>query len=682
MSDSDLHQRVLAAFQTEFKEQVQVIRAMLAAWPAVSALMLDDAFRMAHSMKGSARVCDLTAVEAIAHELESILADLTKGNTEMTDSVQRSIEAHADAAEDAMAEAMAKELLPTSHTDVTLIPAVGHQDTLRIESMLLDELLQSSGQLLTEATRQEALAYDLNQLSTELEALRRLSHQDQYDESDLRFLVREVGKHLQQIRNRQQQGGRSLRVLSDQLQGNVARICMVPISSVFEGFPKMMRDLSVETGKPVKFEMTGTELHADRAVLQALKDPVMHALRNALSHGVETIYERRGAGKPETGTVHMHLEVDGHFLYLNIRDDGRGVNLELVKQKAVRAGLITSVEADQQSRDALTDLIFHAGFSTASEVTHVSGRGMGLSVVRERVTQFQGQVRMVSEPNVGSTLEIRVPINISARRLLLFRSAGQVFALPLNSLRALQRLNEVHVVDGRSVILWEGSAVQVTTAAEAAGKSARLTRGEDGYLQVAILQGERPLALHVETFLGEVNALIRPLPFPASLSPHFAGGIVTEEGGIVLVLNTQTLADRCRAMPLQEDQQTVPTLARKATILVVDDSFTARTLQKSILETAGYNVRTAEDGRAALTILHSNTVALVVSDIQMPHVDGFQLLSTMKSQPSLADIPVILVTSLSSQEDQERGLALGADAYIVKERFDHQELLSVVRQLV
>lgn len=682
MSDSDLHQRVLAAFQTEFKEQMQVIRAMIAAWPAVSELMLDDAFRMAHSMKGSARVCDLEEVEAIAHEMESLLADLTKGRTKMVDAIRDRIESHADAAEDAMAEAMAKELQPNAKDDVTLAPVAGHHETLRIESMLLDELLQSSGQLLTEATRQEALAQELNQLSSELEALRRLSHQDRYDESDLRFLVREVGKNLQQIRNRQQHGGRSLRVLSDQLQGSVARICMVPISSVFEGFPKMMRDLSAEIGKPVKFEMTGTELQADRAVLQALKDPVMHALRNALSHGVEPSYERRNSGKPETATVHMHLEVDGHFLYLTVRDDGRGVNLDLVKQKAVRAGLITAAEAEQQSREALTDLIFHAGFSTASEVTHVSGRGMGLSVVRERVTQFQGQVKMNSEPNLGSRLEIQVPVTISARRLLMFRAAGLVFALPLSSLRALLRVNEVHVVDGRSMILWEGSAVQVTTAAEAAGKPARLTRSEDGYIQVAILQGERPLALHVEAFLGEVNALIRPLPFPASLSPHFAGGIVTEEGRIVLVLNTRILADRCRTTPLPEDQQTLPTLARKATILVVDDSFTARTLQKSILETAGYNVRTAEDGRAALTILHSSSVALVVSDVQMPHLDGFQLLSTMKSQPVLADIPVILVTSLSSQEDQERGLALGADAYIVKERFDHQELLSVVRQLV
>jgi two-component system chemotaxis sensor kinase CheA len=681
MSDSDLHQRVLAAFQIEFKEQMQVIRAMLAAWPTVSSAMLDDAFRMAHSMKGSARVCDLGEVEAIAHELESILSDLTKGRAGLQPAVKERLVSYADAAEDAMAAALEQEQV-TEKADQAKPVTATVQETLRIESVLLGELLQSSGLLLMEATGQESLGRELEHLAAKLEQLRRLLHLDRYEPGDLRFHVREAGKQLQDIREKQQRGSRSLRVLSGQLQQNVSRICMVPISSVFEGFPKMMRDLAGETGKPVDFTMSGTELQADRAVLQALKDPVMHALRNALSHGIEPPAQRRAAGKPEKGEVSLHLEIDGHFLRLSIQDDGRGVDLEQVKNKARQAGILSAAEAEQQTNEATMGLIFHPGLSTAREITNVSGRGMGLSVVRERVTQFQGDARMTSQPGQGSRLELRVPVSISARRLLLFRSAGQLFALPVNNIRALLHLDEVHVAEGRSMIFWEGCSIQVTTAAEAAGKSPRILRNEEGRVQVAVLQGQKPLALHVEAFVGEIHALIRPLPFPASLSPHFSGGIVTEDGAVVLVLNPQTLADRCRATPLPEAATTETVQTKRSTVLVVDDSFTARTLQKSILETAGYNVRTAEDGRAALGILHSTEVALVVSDVQMPHVDGFQLLATMKSQPALADIPLILVTSLSSQEDQERGLALGADAYIVKERFDHQELLAVVRQLV
>lgn len=691
MSDSDLHQRVLAAFQTEFQEQMEVIRALLAQWPAFAPVLLEDAFRMAHSMKGSARVCDLGAVEDIAHQMENSLSDLTKGNALPTPELRVQLEAHANAAEDAMAEGLAAAQAPSpAATDSKAesapasapVSAAGTHDSLRIRSSLLDELLQSSGLLLAEATRQEEVGRQLDLLMSEVERLRRLVHQDRFEPGDLRFHVREAGKNLQVIRDRQQRGSRQMRVLSGQLQEHVGRICMVPVGSVFEAFPKMMRDLAAEMGNTVHFTMSGTESLADRGVLQALKEPVMHALRNALSHGIEPPAQRLSAQKPETGEVRLDLRVDGRFLHLTLQDDGRGVEVDRVRQKAVQAGLITTVESTQLSREAATDLIFHSGLSTAPQVTNVSGRGMGLSVVRERVAALQGTTRMVSQPGKGSTLEIRVPVSISAHRLLLLRAAGQVFALPLSALKAVLRVDEVQVVDGRSIILWDGASVPVATAAEAAGQPPRITRGEDGRLQMALLQGQRSLALHVEAFLGEIHALVRPLPFPAALSPHFSGGIVTDEGTVVLVLNPQTLADRCRTTPLAEDAAAAPAQVQRATILVVDDSFTARTLQKSILETAGYHVRTAEDGRAALTILHSGEVALVVSDVQMPHVDGFELLATMKSQPPLAKIPLILVTSLGSQEDQERGLALGADAYIVKERFDHQELLGVVRQLV
>ena len=684
MSDSDLHQRVLAAFQTEFKEQMQVIRAMLAAWPAVSAALLDDAFRMAHSMKGSARVCDLQEVETIAHHLESLLSDLTQEEATFSAELKREIEAQSNAAEDTMAAAMERELAPTSASDQASPKPTASQSTLHLETSLLDDLVQSSGLVLSEASRQESLSEDLDGLSTELERLRKLLHLDRHEPGDLRYHIREAGKHLQQIRDRQRRGSRTLRVLSSQLQEHVNRICLVPISSVFEGFPKMMRDLTNEAGKPIRFTMTGTELQADRMVLQALKDPVMHALRNAVSHGIESPQRRRQAGKAEEGDVRLDLQIENSLLCLTLTDDGQGVDVDRVKQKALQAGLITHAELPELSSEAITDLIFSSGLTTTHEVTRVSGRGMGLSIVRERVAQFQGDVTMTSEPGLGSRLEIRIPVSISARRLLLFKACGHLFALPLSALKVLLRVNDIHLVDGRSVVFWEGTSIQVTTASEAAGKPPSILRDGEGQILLAVLEGQRPIALHVESFLGEIRALIRPLPFPASLSPHFSGGIVTDEGSIILVLNPQTLVDRCRAVPLPEETPatTAPVVLRQATVLVVDDSFTARTLQKSILETAGYHVRTAEDGRAALNILHSGGISLVVSDVQMPHLDGFQLLSTMKAQPALTQIPVILVTSLSKNEDQERGLALGADAYIVKERFDHQELLRVVRQLV
>jgi two-component system chemotaxis sensor kinase CheA len=560
--------------------------------------------------------------------------------------------------------------------------AKGGQDTLRIATHSLDQLLQSSGQLVMEAARQERLEAELTTLAKDIEVLRRVAHGNRADESEFRLRWREMSRRLQHARALQQRATRSLRILSRQTQDTVRRICMVPVGSVFEAFPKMMRDLAAEMAKPVRFVMTGTEYEADRAVLQALKDPVMHALRNALSHGIEPAAARRAAGKAAEGEVSLHVSVSGHRLQIRVADDGRGVDLPKVRQAAVSAKLADLETAAQLTDEQLMGFIFHPGFSTSPEVTTVSGRGVGLSVVRERAAQMQGFVRMTSTHGGGSTLLIEVPVTISTYWLMLVRTGAHVLAIPVSAIQSLARVRDVYSAEGKSVIMWRDRPTPLTTAAETVGEPSRLVRSDDGHVLVAVLHAAAPLALQVDAFVGEVSALIHPLPFPASRSAAFAGGVRLEDGSVALVLNVETLVSRFRGATLvEEPRQTQTHTQRQTTVLVVDDSFTARTLQKSILETAGYLVRVAVDGRAAMEILRSVPVDVVVSDVQMPHMDGFELLATMKNQASLAEIPVVLVTSLGGKADQERGLSLGADAYIVKERFDHTELLSVVRQL-
>ncbi len=683
MSDSDLQQRVLAAFQVEFKEQMQAIRSMLSVWPSVAGAPIEEAFRMAHSMKGSARVCDMGEVESIAHQLESLLSQLTKGEAKPTSDIKTRIEKQADAAEDAMAHAMAQMIRPSGQTSDTAAPSsqTFQQETTRIEMALLEELLQSAGQSVTEMVRQERLEYELNTLQKEIELLRQMS-QHLRDEGEFSFNLRELTRHLSEIRSLQRQGSKAMRFLSGDLQSQIKRICMVPIGSVFEGFPKMMRDLSAETGKPLRFIMTGAELHADRAVLQALKDPVMHALRNTLSHGIENLAVRRAARKSETAEVRLTLKVIGSTLHIEISDDGQGVNVEAVRAQAVQAGLISESDATALSESEVVDMIFHTGFSTARELTKVSGRGVGLSVVKERVSHLQGSADMETQAGRGSTLQIKVPVSVSTHRMLLVKLGGSFYALPLRSIQALHRVSEVREVEGRTLALHEDTAIPLTTASEATLTAPKIMRDTDGKIPMVVLRAEKPIALHVESFQGEVQALIRPLPYPASLSPHFSGGILTEDGTVVLVLNVDYLLERFRGITLREAPVPKSTTPKRPVLLVVDDSFTARTLQKSILETAGYQVHTAVDGKAALSTLHSLHVDVVVSDIQMPHMNGFEFLAAVKKNPAFTEIPVILVTSLSSKEDQERGLSLGAAAYIVKERFDHQELLNIVAQLV
>ncbi|MDB6137160.1 MAG: putative gliding motility regulatory protein [Verrucomicrobiaceae bacterium] len=683
MSDNaDLHKRVLTAFQAEFQEQMHAIQVLLAVWPAASGVVLDEAFRMAHSMKGSARVCDLGEVEAIAHQLEHVLAQLARGEASPTPALRSRIEQCANAAEDTMAVAMMVLRPPDSRQAPgpgTSAPAA--QETLRIDVSQLDRMLQSAGQLATEAVLQERLQDDLQVLAKELDLIRRDYDHGEAGTGEERARLRSAATHLQQIRTLQRQAGRQIRVLGEELQRGVRHIRLVPAGSVFEGFPKMMRDLAGEMGKPVHFTMTGGEHQADRAVLQALKDPVMHALRNALSHGIESRAERRASGKPETAEISLTIESAGHLLRLHVADDGAGVDLRRVRAQALQRGLLTSLEADALPEDQWMDFIFHSGFSTSLEVNTVSGRGMGLSVVKERAAELQGSARMRSQPGRGSTLSLEVPVTLATHRLLLVRTNGKILALPLRAIESVRRVKEVHTVEGRSVILQNNIPLPLATLGEATASPPRLVRSADGHLPVVVLRGKQPLALHVEMFLGEIDALVRPLPFPASRSPHYIGGVLTEDGTVALVLNVDSLFDRLREGFVPEEKAVVPA-SRQPTVLVVDDSFTARTLQKSILETAGYRVRVAVDGMAALDILRSQAVDVVVSDIQMPRMSGFDLLAAMKGEAGLTEIPLVLVTSLSSKEDQERGMSLGAEAYIVKERFDHQELLAVVRQLI
>lgn len=710
-SSSDIQQRVLAAFRLEYREQIAAIRVLVEAWPLVEGPVFDEAFRMAHSMKGGARVCDLLDVEHLAHELESLLSEVAKGRVPADAAAKERVIKIVDGVEDLMggessagagpgipAGVMPVETVANPEPEPVLhaglesgdrlpvvrktfpVNGVGH-DSLRIQAVHLDRLLQSSGQLVAEASRQEALGRELEELFEQTEALRKSSDRSTVGPAELHAGLVAVSKQLQRVRMQQQQAGWALRTLGERQLEEVRRIGMVPINTVFEGFPKMMRDLAVETGKKVEFTINGGELQADRAVLQALKDPVMHALRNAMAHGIESPSRRRAAGKDETGIVRLDIEVVGQLLRVSVMDDGQGVDLPAVRAQALRSQLVTPEVAENLDVPQWLDFLFEPRFSTTAEVTRVSGRGVGLSVVKDRATQLQGTARMLQSAGGGCQLIVEVPVSVSTHRLLLVRTAGRTFALGMRGLDSLHRVTKVHTVEGRSVILHAGRAVPLVTLGPACGLPPSLVRHDDGHLLVAVLKGDRPLALNVEEFVGETSALIKALPHPASLSPHFSGAILLEGGEVALVINLPGLMQRFLGATLREEKPVV-TVKKKPVVLVVDDSFTARTLQKSILEAAGYAVRVAVNGKAAYDLLRTESVDAVVSDVQMPEMDGFQLLSAMKNHARLAELPVVLVTSLSSREDQERGLALGADAYIVKERFDHRELLDTVRQLV
>ena len=462
---------------------------------------------------------------------------------------------------------------------------------------------------------------------------------------------------------------------------------MVPAESLLEGYRKMVRDLARDESKEVEFRATSTGVQADRRVLEALKDPVMHALRNAISHGIEAPRERVAKGKSPGGLVTLRIDTQGQRLSIAIQDDGRGVDFARVVEVAVRQGILSEADAARRAPSELARILFRPGFSTSRSVTDLSGRGMGLSVVHEAVRRLQGEVDLQPADGCGTSIHLSVPLSISTHRLLLVSCGSQTFAIPIHGIERLQRirLNSVQTVEGKPVIMLDGQPAPLFSMHQLLNVDHAPASAQPDVLRVMVLHSSsRIAAVAVDAFLWETDAVIQDLGPAAPRDGKVSGGILLEDGGVAFVLNLTELLDTSAhreapsfAMPPQPAPEQAP-----RSILVVDDSMTTRTLEKSILEAHGYRVRVAVDGMEALTMLRAEKADLVIADIQMPRLDGFGLLAALKKDPHLNRIPVIVVTSLERPEDQERGLSLGADAYIVKQKFDQEELLAAIRQIL
>jgi two-component system chemotaxis sensor kinase CheA len=492
---------------------------------------------------------------------------------------------------------------------------------------------------------------------------------------------------MRQIMTDARRTGWRLRSRVAQLQQDVQKARLVPAHTVFQGFRKMMRDLSSAQGKQIEFQPFGMDVRADRMVLQELKDPIMHVLRNCVSHGIERPEQRRSTGKPETGYVSLRIDVAGGRLMVVVDDDGRGIDIGQLQRQAIRRGVLSEQSAATQSaKDALA-LVFQPGVSTAESVTELAGRGMGLSIVQDAVCRLQGHVALSPGPECGVRVTISVPLCLSTHRVLLVASADQTFAIPIHGIERLLRVPEekMETMEGRPIVMYGQRPVPLVRLGDLLGCGHAAGRVEHGSaLCVVVLKsGSRLLAVAVDALLEERDDLVLNTDEFAATS-QISGGILLDEGKVTLVVQPAALFDIRHSdyTPAAQAPSAIERQSEPAKILIVDDSFTTRTLEKNILEAQGCAVSVAVDGVEALALMRQQKFAVVVTDIEMPRMDGFALLEYMKSDRRLATTPVILVTSRDRQEDQRRGLDLGAQAYIVKRKFDHQELLGVVKQFL
>ncbi|MGA3201800.1 MAG: response regulator, partial [Bryobacteraceae bacterium] len=574
-------------------------------------------------------------------------------------------------------------------------------EMVRLPAENLDRLVRSTGQILAESMQQASVSLELDSLDGQIAemagecirfrkasaALRwRLASQPGYASviQHLGFVedkVRSLAQQSNTARLLQQRSVWSTRRSAEQLQRDVWSARMAPAEDLFDGFRQMVRGLAREENKEIDFRLIGSGVRADRIVLQALKDPVMHLLRNAICHGIETPEERAAKGKPPAGSLTLRLDSQRGRLIVELEDDGRGVDLKKVAQ------VLSQTEPWEHSPEDLAQAIFRPGFSTSTTVNRLSGRGMGLSVVYEAAHRLQGDVNLRQKEGAGASFLLSVPLSVSTSHLLLLSCAGQTFGIPTHGIDRLYSLplERVETLEGKPVVKLDGQPVPLYGLAQLLriGEGAP-TLSRDTLPVMVLKSGTRRFALWVDEFLAQRDALIQELGMPYPSTGNISGGALSREGAVFVVLNPAGLVANCTtsaAAPLPQIAKPAAQ-AIAAGILVVDDSITSRSLERSILEAHGYRVRTAVDGLAALELLRVEKADLIITDIQMPRMDGFALVEALKADKSLSGIPVIIVSSLERAEDQERGLMLGADAYVVKRKFDQTELLDAIRQMI
>ena len=457
--------------------------------------------------------------------------------------------------------------------------------------------------------------------------------------------------------------GASARAL-DELKDTAIMMRTLPLAAIAGPLPRAVRDMARATGKEVEFTVSGADTELDRVILESLAEPLTHLLRNAVAHGIEPPGDRAQAGKPVRGRVELRAMSRGALVEIIVADDGRGVSQD-VADRAKREG-------------SLTDVLAQAGYSTAEEVTELAGRGVGLDAVKNYALSLGGTFEIRSQPGQGMEVILLLPLALALLDVLLFERGGAVFGVPLAAVEEVVGVSQTATIQGHVSLNVRGRPLPVVDVAVMLGAQAPPLSSRPHALVIAV-PGRR-VGVVCDALLGEEEVVVKPLgPLLAGVGGYL-GAAILGDGRVALLAEPSALA---RGRP---DHVVRPAATRPAEvprILVVEDSFTVRELQRSILETAGYQVVTARDGAEALRVVGRDPlITLVITDLEMPELDGLELTRAIRADPARSSLPVVIVTSHGSEEDQRKGIAAGADAYMAKRNFDQQALLATVERLV
>ena len=721
MSKPGLAARLREAFLADLEEQLATLNGALLALEldARSADGLKSVFRVMHTLKGAAHATDQPLVERACHGLEATLVEAREGRLSLGPVHFELLFSAADALSDAARRIAAGEIVDEATPIGRLVarlegstgallavetpaaPQQGSDDTpapaaapsadvaVRVAPDKLDALLAQVGRLLAARARIAEHAEDAAALHDGVHGahavVRRLLAQHSARlPADVAEAIRAVELTLREASSRTGavaandiEDGRALTEVGDALADSVRRVRMLPFSSACESLPRLVRDVAAETSKPARLVVQGGDVEADRPVLDALRDSLLHLVRNAIDHGVEPAADRAARGKPPVATISVSAALHGERLTVTVSDDGGGLDIAAIRRKLATRGLPVPDSDAEVAR-----MLFQAGFSTRDVATTISGRGVGLDAVEAALLRVRGTVDVTWQPGVGTTFTLQCPLTLAAIRAVLVRSGAQTLAVPTSNVEQLVRIRSTDIrrAEGREVVLTGAVPIPLVSLAAVLGPPFVAAPASDIFPALIVSAGDRRVALVVDAVETEQELVVRPIARGRSAMPHVSGGALQGSGALVLVLNPVSLVHQALGSRYGIGVSSAP--ARRQRVLVVDDSMTTRALEQSVLEAAGYAVATAVDGVDAWRQLQADGADLLVTDIEMPNMDGLTLCRTVRASDRFANLPVVLVTSLDSADARERGLAAGADAYVGKASAGQAGLLSTVRELL
>lgn len=556
--------------------------------------------------------------------------------------------------------------------------------TIRLSTRKLDSVLLQSEEMIYGKLSLNRIFEELVNIRGELDSLQKSA-----DEGTLR-LIRTLQGKLRDLSRSLDADRRTMGILIDTHLEDMKELLMMPFSTLTVGFPKTVRDIARDKGKQAEIVIHGADREIDKRVLEALKAPLVHLLRNAVDHGIETPKERLRLNKNPQGTITLTItRLDSSKIEVRLSDDGGGIDLDRVRLKSLESDIVSKEKLEKLTDDEVLELIFRSEFSTSPLITDLSGRGLGLAIVRENIEKIGGEITIHSELRKGTEFRMILPLTLATFRGVLVKSGDHRFIVPTINVERVIRVpvDEIKTIENRETIIIDQKAVSYVPLDYVLALSGgeQIDRGNQ-FVQMLILSTEgKRIAFSVDEIQEEQEVLVKDLGRQLRRVINIAGAAILSSTDVVPILNVSDLLKSAVHVTAGGTARKIADKKPKAkekTVLLVEDSITSRILLKNILESAGYRVRVAVDGMDGWTSLKENPVDVVVSDVDMPRLSGFQLTSRIREDKVFAHTPVVLVTALEKREDREKGIEVGANAYIVKSSFDQSNLLGVLNRIV